>query len=82
MRRTDDELLDGLTAIDHRLHQISTHLATIGTFRGQLDEIGANLDTLIGLLGSARPTLAGTAGQPPCCGATHHEPGRSSTRDD
>jgi hypothetical protein len=47
MRRTDDDVLARLAAIDHRLHQISTQLTTMGDLHGQLNEICANLDKLI-----------------------------------
>ncbi|MGQ0716903.1 MAG: hypothetical protein ACT4NP_06215 [Pseudonocardiales bacterium] len=53
VRRSDDDLLEILAAIDHRLHQISTQLTTIGTLRNQLDEICANLKTLVESLWSA-----------------------------
>ena len=60
--RTDGDVLARLAAIDHRLHQISTHLAaTIGQLLSQLDKIHANLETLIGSLGSAEPIKTGTA---------------------
>ncbi|PZS31772.1 MAG: hypothetical protein DLM61_08000 [Pseudonocardiales bacterium] len=39
MRRTDDDVLGRLAAIDHRLHQISTQLATMGKLLSRLDEI-------------------------------------------
>jgi hypothetical protein len=53
-RRTGDDVLAKLAAIEHRLHQISTHLAaTIGQLLSQLAEIHANLETLNGSLGSA-----------------------------
>jgi hypothetical protein len=52
MRRTDDDVLGRLAAIDHRLHQISNQLATMGQSLSQLDEICANLETLLGSLGS------------------------------
>lgn len=65
-RRTDDDALERLSAIDHRLHQISTHLAaTTGQLLNQLAEIHANLETLMGSLGSAEPIKAGTAGELP-----------------
>jgi hypothetical protein len=47
MRRTDDDVLARLAAIDHRLHQISTQLTTMNTLHSQPDEICANLDKLI-----------------------------------
>jgi hypothetical protein len=53
VRRTDDDVLGRLAAIDHRLHQISTQLATVGKLLSQLDEIGANLERLIRPLRSA-----------------------------
>lgn len=37
--RTDDDVLARLAAIDHRLHQISTHLTPIGQLLSQLAEI-------------------------------------------
>jgi hypothetical protein len=54
-RHTDDDVLARLTAIDHRLHQITTHLATVDQLHSQLDDVRANLDTLIRLLRSAEP---------------------------
>ncbi|MBV9162363.1 MAG: hypothetical protein JO281_12600 [Pseudonocardiales bacterium] len=60
VRGADDDVLIRLAAIDQRLHQISTHLATIGQLLSQLDEIRTNLETLIGSLGSAEPIVAGT----------------------
>ena len=54
-RRTDDDVLARLVAIDHRLHQISTRLAVVGHLLSQLDEVRANLETLIRSLGSAEP---------------------------
>jgi hypothetical protein len=61
-RPTDDDELARLGAIEHRLHQISTHLAaTIGQLLSQLAEIHANLETLIGSLGSAELIKAGAA---------------------
>lgn len=60
--RTDDGALERLSAIDHRLHQISTHLAaTTGQLLNQLVKIHANLETLIGSLGSTEPITARTA---------------------
>ena len=53
VRRTDNDVLGRLAAIDHRLHQISTQLATMGKLLSQLDEIGANLERLIRPLRSA-----------------------------
>jgi hypothetical protein len=50
--RTDGDVLERLAAIDHRLNQISTHLTAIGPLYGQLDEIRANLQTLVGSFGS------------------------------
>lgn len=62
MRRRDDDPLERLSAIHHRLHHISAHLATtIGQLLSQLDEIHPNLETLIGSLGSAEPIETGTA---------------------
>ena len=49
---TDGDVLARLAAIDQRLNQISTHLATIGPLFGQLDKIRANLQTLVGSFGS------------------------------
>ena len=51
----DDVLATRLTAIDHRLHQITTHLAALDGLLSQLDEIRVNLDTLISSLQSAEP---------------------------
>lgn len=53
VRGTDDDVLGRLAAIDHRLHQISTQLTTMGTLFSQLEEIHAHLQTLIRSLGSA-----------------------------
>jgi len=53
-RRTDGDVLARLTAIDHRLHQISTQLAALDELLSQLDEIRANLTTLTESLQSAR----------------------------
>jgi hypothetical protein len=64
----DDDVLGRLAAIDQRLHQISTHLIAIGTLLCQLDEIRANLDTLIGSLGLAGPTVARATSELPGCG--------------
>jgi flagellin-like hook-associated protein FlgL len=50
---TDEDVLGRLAAIDHRLHHISTQLTTMGTLPNQLEEISANLETLIGSLRSA-----------------------------
>ncbi len=58
VRHTDDDLPARLAAIDHRLHQISTHLAPLAQLLHQLDETHTNLDTLIHSLSSARPTMA------------------------
>ncbi|MGH4009004.1 MAG: hypothetical protein ACRDTH_12760 [Pseudonocardiaceae bacterium] len=51
-------MLARLAAIDHRLHQISTHLAPVNQLLSQLAEIHTNLETLIGSLGSAGPIVA------------------------
>jgi hypothetical protein len=62
VRPTDDDELARLGVIEHRLHQISTHLAAaIGQLLSQLAEIHANLETLIGSLGSAELIKAGAA---------------------
>lgn len=53
VRFSDDDALRRLAAIDHRLHQISTQLTPMSKLPSQLDEICANLTTLIGLLESA-----------------------------
>jgi flagellin-like hook-associated protein FlgL len=47
VRRADDDVLGRLAAIDHRLHQISTQLTPMGALFSRLDEICANLATLI-----------------------------------
>jgi hypothetical protein len=53
-RPTDDDELARLGAIEHRLHQISTHFAaTIGQLLSQLAEIHTNLEKLIESLGAA-----------------------------
>jgi hypothetical protein len=62
LRRTDDDVLRRLAAIDHRLHQIST---TIGKLLGQLDEIRANLESLIASPGSAGPIVVEAARELP-----------------
>jgi flagellin-like hook-associated protein FlgL len=64
----DDDVQARLAAIDHRLHQISTHLATIGQLLCQLDEIRTNLETLIESLGLAGLTVGRTACELPGCG--------------
>ena len=62
VRHTDDDALERLSAIDHRLHQISTHLAVIiGQLLSQLAEIYANLETLIESLGSVELIKTGAA---------------------
>jgi hypothetical protein len=68
VRGVDDDVLARLAAIDQRLHQISTHLASVGQLLSHLDEIRTNLETLIGSLGSAEPIVAGTACELPGCG--------------
>lgn len=73
LRRTDDDVLRRLAAIDHRLHQIST---TISKLPGQLDEIRANLETLIASPGSAGPILAGAGCELPTCRERVVSPGR------
>ncbi len=45
--RTDHDVLGKLAAIDQRLHQIQTQLNTMSKLPRQLDEISANLETLI-----------------------------------
>jgi hypothetical protein len=61
-RLTDDDELARLSAIERRLHQISTHLAsTIGQLLSQLTEIHANMETLIGSLEPAELIKAGAA---------------------
>jgi hypothetical protein len=45
MRRTDDNVLGRLAAIDHRPHQTSTQLTTMGKSRNPLDKICVNLST-------------------------------------
>ncbi|MGH3834054.1 MAG: hypothetical protein ACRDRS_27050 [Pseudonocardiaceae bacterium] len=55
VRHPDDDVLGRLAAIDHRLHQISTQLTTLGQLLSQLEQIGATLETLISSLsGTAR----------------------------
>jgi hypothetical protein len=63
-RRTDGDALARLTAIDHRLHQISTQLAAVGELLSQLDEIRANLETLTESLQSAGTITTPTACPP------------------
>ncbi len=53
VHRTDHDVLGRLAAIDHRLHQIQTQLTTMSKLPSQLDEINANLNTLIESFGSA-----------------------------
>jgi hypothetical protein len=48
--RTDDDVLGRLAAIEHRLQRISIQLATMGQLLSQLEQIGTNLETLIGSL--------------------------------
>ncbi|HJT04623.1 MAG TPA: hypothetical protein VJ757_13510 [Pseudonocardiaceae bacterium] len=51
--RTDGDVLARLTAIDHRLHRISTHLTTtIDQLLSQFGEIRTNLETLANSLES------------------------------
>jgi flagellin-like hook-associated protein FlgL len=52
VRGTDDDVVGRLAAIDHRLHQISTQLTTLGTLLNQLEEIRTHLQTVIRSLGS------------------------------
>jgi hypothetical protein len=54
-RHMDDDVLARLAAIDHRLHQISTHLAVVDQLLSQLDEVRATLETLIRSFDSAEP---------------------------
>ncbi|MBV9013208.1 MAG: hypothetical protein JO272_14370 [Pseudonocardiales bacterium] len=71
--RTDHDLLGRLAAVDHRLHQISTQLTTLGTVLRQLDKICANVDTLIGRVGEHPPV-----GRPPVsCPVPPGEHGRT-----
>jgi hypothetical protein len=64
VRRTDDDVLGRLAAIDHRLHQISNQLATMSKSLSQLDEICAHLCTdcswTIRLTGASPARLPGT----------------------
>jgi hypothetical protein len=53
VRWSDDDALRRLAAIDHSLNQISTQLTPMSKLLSQLDEICANLTTLIGSLESA-----------------------------
>ena len=66
-RHTDDDVLARLAAIDHLLHQISTHLAAVDQVLSQLDGLRANIGTLITSLGSAEPVCPG--GDHRCVGA-------------
>jgi flagellin-like hook-associated protein FlgL len=59
IRRAHGDMLGRLAAIDHRLHQISIQLATMGKLLSQLDEIRANLETLIGSLESGGSIVNG-----------------------
>lgn len=63
-RRTDGDALARLTAIDHRLHQISTQLAAVGELLSQLDEIRAILETLTESLQSAGAIMTRPLRQP------------------
>jgi len=54
-RHTDEDVLATLAAIDHRLHRITTHLAALDQLLSQLDNVRANLETLIRSLHSAEP---------------------------
>lgn len=72
-RRTDGDALARLTAIDHRLHQISTQLAAVGELLSQLDEIRTNLETLTESLQSA-----GTITTPPACPLSDGEDGSAT----
>ena len=54
-RPTNGDVLARLAVIDHRLHQITTHLAAVDQLLSQLDDVRANLDTLIRSLRSAEP---------------------------
>jgi hypothetical protein len=65
VRGADDDVLARLAAIDQRLHQISTHLASIGPLFSHLEEIRTNLETLIG---SVESIVAGTVSELPGCG--------------
>jgi flagellin-like hook-associated protein FlgL len=64
----DDDVHARLAAIDHRLNQISTHLATIGPLLCQLEEIRTNLETLIESLTSPEPIAARPVCELPGCG--------------
>ncbi|MGH3696915.1 MAG: hypothetical protein ACRDRX_23540 [Pseudonocardiaceae bacterium] len=52
VHHTDHDVLGKLAAIDHRIHQIQTQLNTMSKLPSQLDEISANLKTLIESLAS------------------------------
>ena len=47
MSRTDHDALGRLASIEHRLHHIATRLTALGQALSHLEEIRANLDTLI-----------------------------------
>ena len=72
-RRTDGDVLARLNAIDHRLHQISTHLAAVGELLSRLDELRANLKALTESLQSA-----GTITTPPACPLSGGEDGSAT----
>jgi uncharacterized membrane protein YccC len=55
MRHEDDDVLARLAAIDHRLYQITTRLAAVDQVLNHLDDIRANLETLIRSLRLAQP---------------------------
>jgi hypothetical protein len=63
-RHTNDDVLARLAAIDHRLRQITTHLAAVDQLLSQLDDIRANLETLIRSLRSAEPARPATITNP------------------
>jgi len=73
-RRTDGDVLARLTAIDHRLHQVSTQLAAVGELLSQLDEIRAKLETLTESLHSAGMT------RPPCPPSDRGDGGATNAR--
>lgn len=47
VRRTDDGVPERLSAIDRRLHHISTQLTNMSQLHSQLDQIDDNLKMLI-----------------------------------
>jgi hypothetical protein len=65
MRRTDHDVLGRLASIDHRLLQIASRLTTTGQLLlSHLDEIHANLETLVKVAGVAGIRLPRNSAEP------------------